>query len=102
VEKTGIPAEVSQTAGTYVCNHTFDTLMRELPSRPGIRGGFVHVPFAPDQAEQRSGAPSLTVDSMAEAVAAVVRTLLSCLSDATQPSDLTRPADVALAAGSLP
>jgi pyroglutamyl-peptidase len=99
VEKTGIPAEVSQTAGTYVCNHTFYTLMHELASRPGIRGGFVHVPFAPDQVERGNGAPSLTVDSMAEAVAVVVRTSLSCPSDATQPSGLTRPA--ALAAGSL-
>src|SRR6476620_8430204 len=52
VETAGIPAEVSQTAGTYVCNHTFYALMHELASRPGIRGGFVHVPFAPDQVEQ--------------------------------------------------
>ncbi|MFE4837681.1 pyroglutamyl-peptidase I [Arthrobacter sp. NPDC056691] len=95
VEKAGIPAEVSQTAGTYVCNHTFYALMHELASRPGVRGGFVHVPFAPDQVEQGSGAPSLTVAAMAEAIAAVVRTSLS------RPSGLTQPADTALAAGSI-
>ncbi|MFF2316877.1 pyroglutamyl-peptidase I [Arthrobacter sp. NPDC058097] len=107
MEKAGIPAEVSQTAGTYVCNHTFYALMHEVASRPGIRGGFVHVPFAPEQVEQGSGAPSLAVDSMAEAIAAVVRTSLSYSSDLTepfdltQPSDLTLPADVALAAGRI-
>ncbi|HEY3575894.1 MAG TPA: hypothetical protein VGK98_18965 [Arthrobacter sp.] len=54
-------------------------------SSPPVRasGGFVNEPFAPDQMEQESGAPSLTVDSMAEAVAAVVRTSLSRQSDAT-------------------
>ncbi|MFC9354374.1 pyroglutamyl-peptidase I [Arthrobacter sp. NPDC057013] len=101
VEEAGIPAEVSQTAGTYVCNHTFYALMHELASRSAVRGGFVHVPFAPDQVERGSGAPSLTVHLMAEAIAAVVRTSLSHFSGAARPFDLSLPADVALAAGSL-
>ncbi|MFE4545381.1 pyroglutamyl-peptidase I [Arthrobacter sp. NPDC056727] len=107
VEKAGVPAEVSQTAGTYVCNHTFYTLMHELTSRPGVRGGFVHVPFAPDQvdapdqAQQGSGAPSLPVASMAEAIAAVVRASLAVPAGATRPAGTTGPGDVALAAGSL-
>ena len=95
VEKAGIPVEISQTAGTYVCNHVFFTLMHELASRPGVPGGFVHVPFAPDQVEQGSGKPSLPVASMAEAIAAVVRTSLS------QSTDANRRSDVALAAGSI-
>jgi pyroglutamyl-peptidase len=95
VEKAGIPVEISQTAGTYVCNHAFFTLMHELASHPGVRGGFVHVPFAPDQVEQGSGKPSLPVASMAEAIAAVVRTSLS------QSIDANRRSGVALAAGSI-
>jgi pyroglutamyl-peptidase len=39
-----IPAEISQTAGTYVCNHVFYGLMHELAAHPAIRGGFIHVP----------------------------------------------------------
>ena len=104
VESAGVPAEVSQTAGTYVCNHTFYTLMHELAPRPGVRGGFVHVPFAPDQVERGSAAPSLPVAAMAAAIAAVVRTSInqpSQPSDVARPSGLTRPADVALATGSL-
>jgi len=98
--KGGIPAEVSQTAGTYVCNHTFYRLMHELTSRPGVRGGFVHVPFAPDQVDRGSGAPSLPVASMAKAIAAVVHTSLA-QPGATQGAQPNPAADVALAAGSL-
>ncbi|WP_311764346.1 hypothetical protein [Arthrobacter ipis] len=108
VESAGVPAEVSQTAGTYVCTHTFYTLMQELAPRPGVRGGFVHVPFAPDQVEQGSTvaslpapslpAPSLPVAAMAAAIAAVVRTSVN---KPSQPSGATQPADVALAAGTL-
>lgn len=45
----GVPAAVSQTAGTYVCNDVFYALQHLLASDPaleGIRGGFVHVPSA--------------------------------------------------------
>jgi pyroglutamyl-peptidase len=38
------PVEVSNTAGTYVCNHVFYCLMHALRRRPRVRGGFVHVP----------------------------------------------------------
>ncbi|MFT3896421.1 MAG: pyroglutamyl-peptidase I [Thermomonas sp.] len=41
-----IAAQVSQTAGTYVCNHVFYGLMHALRRRPGVRGGFIHVPDA--------------------------------------------------------
>ena len=40
----GIPAEISQTAGTYVCNAVFYGLMHGLQARAGVRGGFVHIP----------------------------------------------------------
>lgn len=40
----GVPVEVSQTAGTFVCNHVFYGLMHALRRRRGIRAGFVHVP----------------------------------------------------------
>lgn len=45
----GVPAAVSQTAGTYVCNDVFYALQHLLATDPaleGIRGGFVHVPSA--------------------------------------------------------
>lgn len=44
LQEAGLPAVVSQTAGTFVCNHVFFGLMHLLRRRPGLRGGFVHVP----------------------------------------------------------
>ena len=54
--QAGIPVEVSQTAGTFVCNHVFYGLMHQLAhSGPnGARGGFIHLPWMPGQ-----GTPSM-------------------------------------------
>ena len=46
-EQTGLPAEVSQTAGTFVCNHVFYGLMHRLAGQRKVRGGFAHVPATP-------------------------------------------------------
>ena len=72
----GIPAEVSQTAGTYVCNHVFYGLMHALRLRPGTRGGFVHVPYEPAQLPPGSTHPALPLEQLVEALAVVVRTTL--------------------------
>lgn len=55
----GIRAEVSQTAGTFVCNHVFYGLMHLLaqPRLAGVRGGLVHVPYLPEQ-----GQPSMLLE----------------------------------------
>lgn len=66
LRKHDIPASISQTAGTFVCNHVFYGLMHELSAhRADVRGGFIHVPFVP---EQTSDKPSLPFEKMTEAV----------------------------------
>ncbi|WP_346959753.1 pyroglutamyl-peptidase I [uncultured Arthrobacter sp.] len=77
----GIPAEVSQTAGTYVCNHVFYGLMHALRDSPGVRGGFVHVPYGLDQIPAGSGLASLPLEQMTEALAVVVRTAQATTAD---------------------
>ncbi|MBK9364260.1 MAG: pyroglutamyl-peptidase I [Rubrivivax sp.] len=59
LREAGIGAEVSQTAGTFVCNHVFFGLMHALRRRPGVRGGFVHVPLLPAQAAARGLGPGM-------------------------------------------
>lgn len=77
----GIRGEISQSAGTYVCNHVFYALMHSLVSRPGVRGGFVHVPYLPEQLQAGSPVPSMPLDVMAEAIAVIVRTALRTQAD---------------------
>lgn len=81
VSALGIPARVSQTAGTYVCNHVFYRLMAELATRPGVRGGFVHVPASPDQRAAADG-PSMPVADVAAALTAILAVTLDRTDDA--------------------
>ncbi|MEU8381853.1 pyroglutamyl-peptidase I [Streptosporangium sp. NPDC048865] len=73
----GVPASVSQSAGTFLCNHLFYGLMHMIATeRPTIRGGFVHVPFSPGQVLDEA-APSMPVPVVAQALTAIVTTALS-------------------------
>jgi pyroglutamyl-peptidase len=75
-----IPASVSHTAGTYVCNHVFYGLMHLLATeRPQTRGGFVHVPYAHEQVVDRTEPrpPSLSLATITEAVRLAVVTAVT-------------------------
>lgn len=71
--EAGINAEVSQTAGTFVCNHVFYGLMHELarPEWRGVRGGFVHVPWLPEQ-----GQPSMRLAEIVEGLKLAIEVAL--------------------------
>lgn len=78
----GFPAAVSNTAGTFVCNHVFYGLMHRLAAHGGaVRGGFVHLPYLPEQAAQHAGAPSMALDTQVQALRALIRTALTVHED---------------------
>ncbi|CAM3584615.1 MULTISPECIES: pyroglutamyl-peptidase I [Rahnella] len=70
LRESGIPASVSQTAGTYVCNHVMYGLMHRLaqPACNVVKGGFIHIPYLPEQAAQHPGAPSMSVHTVLNAL----------------------------------
>ena len=71
----GLAAEISQTAGTFVCNHVFYGLMRTL-ARSGGRGGFIHIPYASGQGE-----PCMEIDEMVRGIALAIEVALSATED---------------------
>jgi pyroglutamyl-peptidase len=78
-----IAAGVSQTAGTFVCNHVFYGLMHALALAGGVaRGGFIHLPYSPDQAARHPGAAGLPLETMVEAIGLAVTTALRVREDA--------------------
>lgn len=81
LREAGIPAEVSQTAGTYVCNHVFYGLMHALRDRPGVRGGFIHIPFSTEQAAAHPGAPGLPIATVSAGLRIAVRVTLTTTDD---------------------
>lgn len=52
LRERGIPAGVSQTAGTFVCNHVFYGVMHALRRKRAVRAGFIHVPWPADWKHQ--------------------------------------------------
>lgn len=79
LQREGVAAEVSQTAGTFVCNHVFYGLMHFLATERGFknkRGGFIHVPFSPEQ-----GLPCMPLADIARGLQVAVRTALATPSD---------------------
>ncbi len=63
----GYPAEVSQSAGTFVCNHVFYGLQHQLRGQT-VRSGFMHVPLLPEQACRATPQPSMSLDAMVSGV----------------------------------
>ncbi|WP_295379899.1 pyroglutamyl-peptidase I [uncultured Pseudacidovorax sp.] len=80
----GLPASVSNTAGTFVCNHLFYGLMHRLATRSdlqGVRGGFVHVPALPEQAARMPGMPSLDLATQVQGLRILLHTALTVQTD---------------------
>lgn len=74
IRGAGLPAGVSNSAGTFVCNHLLYgilyTLAREAPH---VRAGFIHVPYLPEQAAAISPpAPSMTAGDIAKGLEAAI------------------------------
>ncbi len=69
MRKAGLPAAVSNTAGTFVCNHIFYALMDIAAGHPiPMRGGFLHIPYVPEQAARLGGAPSMALDDIVRGI----------------------------------
>ncbi|HEP1042382.1 TPA: pyroglutamyl-peptidase I [Serratia marcescens] len=64
MREAGIPASVSQTAGTYVCNHVMYGLLHRLSGQREVKGGFIHIPYLPEQAAAHPDAPSMAASTV--------------------------------------
>ena len=77
-----IPASLSHTAGTFVCNQVFFGLAHRLATQHRrTRGGFIHVPYLPEQAARHPGTPSLPLATMIDAIRLCLQTALTTRGD---------------------
>lgn len=77
----GLPAALSLTAGTFVCNHLMYGMLDAIAHEfPGTRGGFLHVPFVPAQAAERPGMPSMALPDIVRALEIAAETVAGELS----------------------
>lgn len=74
----GIPAHVSYSAGTYVCNHIFYDLMHYITEHaPLIRGGFIHVPFCESQVTDKPNLPSMSLSTITRGLVVAIEAALA-------------------------
>ncbi len=91
IREAGVPASVSNSAGTFVCNHLMYGVLYTLEKKyPGVRGGFMHVPFAPSQAVGiPAPTPSMSMGDMARGIEAAIVAIAENSSDIAAVEGLT-------------
>lgn len=74
IREAGIPASVSNSAGTFVCNHLMYGLLYIIDKKyPNLRGTFIHVPFIPMQVVDKYNAPSMELSLITKALRLAVQ-----------------------------
>lgn len=78
MQKEGVPASLSNSAGTFVCNHIMYQLAYEAARYyPKLKTGFIHVPFAPSQVVDKPGKPSMSIELMVKGLTAAIKVCLN-------------------------
>lgn len=73
LQAQGLPAEISNTAGTYVCNHVAYAMLHLTARKRDVRAGFIHIPFLPEQVARRPGVASMARDDIQRGLAIALR-----------------------------
>ena len=83
IRSRGIPASVSYTAGSYVCNYIMYCVLHLAATEfPGLRAGFIHVPYLPAQAIGKpSPVPTMSVENIAQAIEAAIEAIVARAED---------------------
>ncbi|WP_421998415.1 pyroglutamyl-peptidase I [Reyranella sp.] len=82
LREAGLPAAVSNTAGTFVCNHILYALMDIAQDHPApFRGGFLHIPFVPEQVARAGAAPSMAIDDVVRGIEIILEVSAARTSD---------------------
>lgn len=75
-KKAGVPSSVSNTAGTFVCNHIMYSLLYHIDkSSIAKKGGFIHVPYIPEQVIGKKNTPFMSLEMIAKGLEASIRAL---------------------------
>lgn len=74
IRAEGLTASVSNSAGTYVCNHLMYSVLHALRNT-NIPAGFIHVPALPEQAIGQPHIPTMTLEEMVRSIGAALNIL---------------------------
>lgn len=82
LKENNIPSNVSNSAGTFVCNHIMYGLLYMIDkSYNHIKGGFIHVPFIPEQVIGKKNSPYMTLNELTKGLSIAIETAVTCKED---------------------
>lgn len=77
MKDNGVPASVSNTAGTFVCNHIMYGLLYLIDKKyPHMKGGFIHVPYLPEQVLEKNNMASMSLEDVVKGLTLAVEAVL--------------------------
>ena len=82
IKDAGYPSVLSNSAGTYICNHVMYGILYYIEKEfPNVRGGFIHVPYAPSQVVNMPSTPSMALADITASLEAAVAAAISSKED---------------------
>lgn len=76
IKNAGIPAELSYTAGTFVCNDVLYSVLYYIKKNNlDIKAGFIHVPFILEQVIDKRNTPSMTLENITKGIEIAIKTI---------------------------
>ncbi|WP_282929837.1 pyroglutamyl-peptidase I [Anaerococcus sp. Marseille-Q7828] len=76
IKKENIPASVSNTAGTFVCNHIMYQDLYLAEKYGDIKAGFIHVPFLTEQVVDKPNTASMSLEDIVKGLNAAIRAIV--------------------------
>ncbi len=87
IHKVGLPASISNSAGTFVCNHImYQSLYLAAQEMPHVRAGFMHIPFMTQQVVDKPNQPSMSLEDIVKGIGAALEAIV----DYADKDDLRR------------
>jgi len=73
LRQAGIPVSMSDTAGTFVCNHVmYMALHHAAVNRLMLKAGFAHIPYSPKQVIDKPNMPSMPTELVVEGLKVII------------------------------
>lgn len=91
IQDANIPASVSNTAGTFICNHVCYGVRHICTTKyPKVKSGFIHIPFLPEQVIDKRNMPSMELNTMVNAITKAIEAIVNNSNDIvyTQGTDI--------------
>lgn len=77
MKNAGVPAAVSNSAGTFVCNHIMYQVQYMIDKQyPNIKAGFMHVPFIPTQVLDKPGKPAMNLEDISKGITKAIEAIV--------------------------